>query len=103
MVSRLVELFVTEDTALAGVDLRLHRGDRSVDCRHLGVGTALGGQTGDLHLERLAGLNDVGEAVRVFLQRLDRSFLDRPADEDRTVAVPDRQNAPGPRGPPAPG
>src|SRR4029079_9022001 len=79
---RLVELFVTEDTALAGVDLSLHRGDRSVDCRHLGVGTALGGQTGDLHLERLAGLNDVGEAVRVLPQRPDRSLLERPDAED---------------------
>ena len=88
---RLVELFVAEDTALAGVDLRLHRGDRSVDCRHLGVGTALGGQARDLHLKRLARLDDVGEPVGVFPQSLDRSFLDGPADKDRAVAVPDGQ------------
>ena len=88
---RLVELFVTGDTALAGVDLRLHRRDRGVDRRHLGVGTALGGETRELHLERLAGLDDVGQTVGVFAQRLDRSLFDRPAHEDRTVAMPDGQ------------
>jgi hypothetical protein len=88
---RLVELFVTEDTALAGLDLRLHRRNRRIDRRHLGVGSALGGQTGELHLKRLAGLDDVGETVGVFPQRLDRSLLDGPAEKDRTVTVPDGQ------------
>lgn len=89
----LVELLVADDAAIARGDLGFHRRECGIDCRHLRVGPALGGESGEFDLQRLAGLDHLGKAVGVFPQRLDGALLDGTADEHGTVSVPHRHHA----------
>ena len=68
---RAVEALVAFDTAAAGVDVGLHERQRVVDARQVLLGTAGRGQRGDLGLERVAGLDDLGQPVGVGADRLD--------------------------------
>ena len=60
----------------------------------ISVVTAAGrGEPRQFHLERLASLDDVGNPVRVFAQRLDGALFGGAPHEDRAVAVAHRQHA----------
>ena len=61
-----------------------------------------GGQARQFHLEGFAGLDDVGDPVGVFAQRLDGALLGGTTYEDGAVTVAAPITRPVLRGPPAP-
>ena len=66
-----VEALVALHAAAAGLDVGRHEGQRVVDAGEVVVGASYGGERGDLGLERVAGLDDLGQPVGVAADRLD--------------------------------
>ena len=89
-----VEALVALDAAAAGLDVGLHEGQGVVDAGEVVVGAPGGRERGDLGLQRVAGLDDLGQPVGVGADRLDDAGR-RPVarGDDGAVAVAYRDHA----------
>ena len=91
---RRVEVLVALDATAPGLDVLLHQGQGVLDALQVGLGAPRSREAGDLGLQRVAGLDDLGQAVGVGADRLDDA-RGRPGTwrDDRAVTVPDGHRA----------
>jgi hypothetical protein len=87
-----VELLVTLDTTTAGRDVPLHLLQCRPDRRQVGIRTPGRGERGEFRLQRIAGLDDLGQPVRVSADSRDHRAGPDPLGQHRPVAVPDHHD-----------
>ncbi len=84
---------VALDAPTPGLDVGLHQGQGVLDAVEVGLGTPRGREAGDLGLQRVAGLDDLGQPVGVRPDRVDDPRGPGRPGDDRPVTVPDRDRA----------
>ena len=83
-----VEQLVAVEPALAAADLLLHRGECVVDPVEVLLRTPLRGQRGQLHLQRLARLDDLRQPAPVRRHGREHRGVGAAVAQDRALAVP---------------